>query len=174
MVSALFLFMFALSPAAHANNDFAFDTPAGIRLLPLFSITSDRDTIVNVFNLMIDGKNRAGGVLVRPNPNKLGVTADHAFWMRDIESPAGVALAEEQGLQVLTLQGQIDSATQEGRFHAKYLSNGLTGSYKSCDFLLKRSADGWYVKNAYNGRTVTTMKVVSWTLGISTLQGICN
>ncbi len=163
----------SLSQTVLADEFSPFDAPAGITLDYLFSITSDRDAIVNSFNLMVDERSLAAGVLVRPNPNKLGVIADHTFWMVDIEKPAGVTLAEAQGHKVLLLQGLLDRATQEGRFHVKYLSNGLTNSYKTCDFLLKKSGQGWYVKNAYTGQKVTTMRVVSWTLGITTLQGIC-
>jgi hypothetical protein len=72
----------------------------------------------------------------------------------------------------MILQGQMGDS-QEGQFKIKFLTNGLFHSYDSCDFNLRKSGDGWYVQNAYTGAVVRSVKVITKSLGIKTLQGIC-
>jgi len=84
-----------------------------------------------------------------------------------------VVLLSGQGHNALSLQGAFDPKSQEGLFHLTYLSNGLTGSYATCDFLLKRSGSNFYAENAYTGARITSAKIVTWSLGLDTLQGIC-
>jgi hypothetical protein len=172
-ILALVLLAFAASPSARADYMGDLGVPRGIKLESLFKITNDRDATMDTFNLMVDEKNLAAGVLISVDPRKREANPDHAFWLRDIEKPEGVVLVEAQGHKVLLLQGQLDRATQEGRFHVKFLTNGISNSYSSCDFLLKKTSSGWYAKNAYTGQKVTNMKIISWSLGLKTLQGIC-
>ena len=84
----------------------------------------------------------------------------------------GVVMTQKGNYKVLILQGTVNSA-QEGTFTIKYLTNGLFGSYSSCNFTLIHDGQGWYVQNAYTGREVTTMKVLTNSLGVTTLDGIC-
>jgi hypothetical protein len=146
--------------------------PPGVGLQPLVSITTDRDASKNNLSAMIDGKGNITGLY--------GVTTDGAeageqvFPLADIESAKGSVLAVVSGRNALILQGKLDRNTQEGRFRINYLSNGLFMKYKSCDFNLKKDPNGnSYVQNAYTGARVNRVHVISHSLGITDLQGIC-
>jgi hypothetical protein len=95
------------------------------------------------------------------------------FPFADIAKPNGVVLVEGQGHNVLLLQGQLDPSGLQGRFHLSYLANGLTNKYETCDLLLVKGADAWHAQNAYTGQKVTSVRIVTWSLGLKTLEGIC-
>lgn len=166
------ILILALLSSVSAFASESHNPPIDVSVQTLFSITNDRDSIQDSLQLMIDAKGLAAGYFVKPDP-KNNDRLENTFWMRDVEKQAGVALVEGQGHKVILLQGQLDRASQEGRFHLQYLANGLTNKYETCDFLLKKGDRGWYVKNAYNGQKVTNMKIITWSLGLTSLQGIC-
>ncbi len=176
---ALVLQFFAIFSAVHAAESDAmgeygaFAALAGASQQTLFTITNDRDSAVSAFRLLISENNLAAGVLYGPSSEMPNAAGARSFPMHDVEKTEGVALIDEQGHKVLFLQGQLDRATQEGRFHLKFLANGLQNTYKTCDFLLRKSGAKWLVKNAYTGNTVMNMKIITWSLGLTTLQGIC-
>ena len=169
MKTLLCLFVFAIGSAAHADS---VNPPRGITLQSLFSWTNDRDANKDSFNLMIDDKDLVAGMFLKLDSGQTDGT-DGTFWERDIESTDGALVLEGQGHKVMFLLGKLDRASQEGRFSLKYLANGLTNQFSTCDFLLKKDGNAWYVKNAYNGQKVTQMKIITWGLGLKTLQGIC-
>lgn len=144
----------------------------GTNLQPLVSITTDRDASTNALSAILDTNGKITGLYGVTND---GVsTGEQTFPLADIESKNGSVLAVVSGKNALILQGQLDRTTQEGRFRINYLSNGLFNKYKSCDFNLKKNASGKsYVQNAYTGATVTQVKVISHSLGITDLVGIC-
>jgi hypothetical protein len=145
--------------------------PPGLELDHLATLSSDRDNQVGALNVMLDGNNQVMGLYTRAQ----SVTADSSdiVWLRDIESPEGAVLAESDGKKVLILKGRLNRETQEGRFQIHYLANGLWKRYESCDFHLRRSAGDWYVENVYNNSKVDAIKVLTWSLGVTTLEGIC-
>jgi hypothetical protein len=150
--------------------------PPGMSLVRLVSLTSDRDQNVDYLNLMIDGNRKVTGMYSMPDPNNRDGSegsGSNVFWLRDIESPRGAVMMRAQNRDVLIMQGRLDPQTQEGRFVIRYLSNGLFGRYGSCEFYLRRSGNGWMVQNAYTRARVTNGKVLTHSLGITTLQGIC-
>lgn len=142
---------------------------AGGTVQPLFQMANDRDANVDSYGILADAGSAQAIVLAPNGQGDRGQT----FPFSQIASPNGAVILSGQGHNVLYFQGQLDRSTQTGRFHAKYLSNGLTNQYTTCDFLLQKDANGWYVQNAYTGARVTQVKIVTWTLGLKTLQGIC-
>lgn len=164
-------------PTLWATTLFAADqqidgVPPGTELQALVSITTDRDNSKNNLSAMVDGRGQIFGLY--------GVTTDGAeageqtFPLSDIEGPNGSVLAVVSGRNALILQGKLDRNTQEGRFRINYLTNGLFMKYKSCDFNLKKDAAGAsYVQNAYTGARVSQVRVITHSLGITDLEGIC-
>ena len=86
------------------------------------------------------------------------------------ELGSGAVLEEQQGVQALILTGQASS----GHLALKYVYNGLTKEYRSCNMNLTRNSKGeWALVNAYTGGALRTAKIITWSMGITTLQGIC-
>jgi hypothetical protein len=82
----------------------------------------------------------------------------------------GAVLEEQQGVQALILTGQVSL----GKLAMKYVYNGLSKEYRSCNMTLTRSSKGdWALTNAYTGAALRNAKIITWSLGISTLQGLC-
>ena len=135
----------------------------------LFTMSNDRDSGVVTYS--VDVQNDAvAGFVTSPGQNN---NRSDSFSINDIAKPNGVVVLSGQGHNVLFLQGSVDKATGEGRFHLKYLSNGLSNTYSTCDFLLKKSGSNYFAQNAYTGARITSAKIVTWSLGLKTLQGIC-
>lgn len=153
--------------------------PPGISLQQLITLTNDRDSNKNYLNLMVDQNHQAAGMYNLPDAgNKSGkddAKGKNVYWLQEIESPNGAVLAKGSGRDALILLGKLDRGTQEGRFTVKYLANGLSMRYEACDFLLKRTvgSDSWHIQNAYDGSTVTNIRVTTWMMGIESLEGIC-
>lgn len=178
----LALALLATLPAAQAEfwtsqrEVRAAAVPPGMSLFSLFTIANDRDAAMNRLSLLLDGSSQIAGMYIEQlKPTELFqfTPADGVALLRDIESNEGATLFEGQGRKVIILQGRLNRATQEGRFTLKYLTNGLSYTYDSCDLLLKKDAAGWYAQNAYNNRKITAAKIVTWSLGITTIEGIC-
>jgi hypothetical protein len=151
--------------------------PPGVNLQLLIRLTSDRDSDVTYLSAMRKKDDTLGGFYgshAQPLFSQDDdATGRNVFWLEEVESPSGAVLAESQGHKAIILNGQLDRSSQEGRFVVRYLSNGLFNRYKSCEFLLRRNGNGWFIQNAYTGRPITDVKVITHALGISTLQGLC-
>lgn len=161
--------------------------PPGHTLKKVTQLSTDRDAEITYLSVMMNQEGKVGGFYgstVAPaepedEPTEGELTAEeeaskrNVFWLDEVESSAGAVLAVVKGKKALILNGKLDRATQEGRFVIRYLSNGLFNSYKSCEFNLRRSAKSWYIQNAYNGQTVPRIKVITHSLGITTLEGLC-
>lgn len=158
--------------------------PPGITLKKITMISTDRDNEITYLSVMMNRQGKVEGFYGSPvvpsepneNPGLFGEesTADrNVFWLQEVESSAGAVLAVVKGKKALILHGALDRATQEGRFVIRYLSNGIFNSYKSCEFNLRRSGKGWYIQNAYNGQAVPHVRVITHSIGITTLEGLC-
>ena len=155
--------------------------PPGMSLQKMITLTTDRDSGVYFLHLMQDTRSlHPTGIFVEqrrtflrydgePDANPQGT----AFLLADIEKPAGVPLFEAQGRKVLILQGALDRETQEGRLHLKYLVNGLSMTYETCDVVLRKSKNEFWAQNAYTGAKISAVKVITSFLGVVTLEGIC-
>lgn len=132
----------------------------------LASLTSDRDNTVNKLSSVQSSDGTLVGLVGEDGTNQ------QMFPMSQISSNDGAVLVAVSGRNAVILKGNVD-ATNQGRFTIKYLSNGLFMSYKTCDFNLKHDSKGFWIQNAYTGATVTDVHVVTTSIGISTVQGIC-
>jgi hypothetical protein len=144
------------------------EVPSGTVSLPLVTITNDQNTQKTVLSALVDNEDRVVGLY-----SAGGEGPDEAYWLKDIEKPEGVALLERQGRAVISVQGQLDRETQEGRLSVRYLANALFGSSRTCQFDLENNGDRMYVRNIYTGKIVKQVNVVTGTAGIKALQGLC-
>jgi hypothetical protein len=157
MKTVILAFALALTSAAHAAS-----APT-----TLFTMADDRDAVVVNYTLLVDG-DTVTGFQMTPGQTK----ANDTFTIAQVAAPAGVVVLSGQGHNVMFLQGALDKSG-EGRFHLKYLSNGLTNNYATCDFLVKKSGSNFFAANAYTSARLTSAKIVTWSLGLKTLEGIC-
>jgi len=134
---------------------------------PLFSMSNDRDANVDKYEVELGADGNVTGFAVSP----AGKPAQ-SFSLASVARPDGAVLINSQGYDVLFLQGALKKGTQEGIFHLKYLSNGLSRSYTTCDFELKKKGDAYFAQST-SGQVITKAKMTSWSLGIASLVGIC-
>lgn len=160
--------------------------PPGHTLKKVTQLSTDRDNEITYLSVMMNEEGKVGGFYgssvapAEPESPAEELFAEeeeaagrNVFWLQEVESSAGAVLAMVKGKKALILNGKLDRATQEGRFVIRYLSNGIFNSYKSCEFNLRRTSKGWYIQNAYNGQAVPRVKVITHSIGISTLEGLC-
>lgn len=180
-MNKFFLLLALISGSAQANwfgslfQQFE-DVPGGIKLQKLITLSNDRNENINYLNLMIDTNNLVAGLFNKAdakNSPQEGESGRNIFWLREIESPEGATLAEIQGRKAVIIKGQLNREKQEGRFKIRYLANGFTMDYEECNFFLKRAGNGWAIKNAYTNATISKAKIITWSYGISTIEGIC-
>jgi hypothetical protein len=173
-----YLFAFYLLPAlifavpVLARADSPNDKTTLQRIIEL---TSDQDQNINYLSVMEDPSGDAEGI--ESDPDSKNTSTDNistSVSLAQIESDAGAVLLVRDGKNALILKGSLNSKTDVGQFTLSYLSNGLLMTYDSCDFLLKRDSGGWYVQNSSTGLKVTSVKVETWSLGITTISGICS
>ncbi|HEY8278881.1 MAG TPA: hypothetical protein VIH99_04615 [Bdellovibrionota bacterium] len=179
---SIFFFSLLVSGSAFANswmllaNDpkLAGPPPPGYALQKMLTLSNDRDAYLYHMHLMVPQNGMPAGLFVAEQaPNNADDLNGKPFWLNEIESRDGVVLLEGEGRKVLLMQGLLNRTTKEGRFHLKYLANGLSMKYESCDFILRNNAGKYWVQNAYTGEKVEKIHVVTYFLGISTLQGVC-
>lgn len=131
----------------------------------LIQLTNDRDANVAVVEWVTDA---AGATLgLRYTSNKK-VTD---FTLAQLNS--GAVLEAQQGVNALTMKGPIDPL-KGGNLTFTYVANGMMGSYKSCAAQLTRSTDGeWMLLHTTSRARIQSAKIVTWSMGITTLEGIC-
>lgn len=151
--------------------------PADMKLQKLITLSNDRDASLSHLNAMVDKNGQAAGLYnkleERGGFRVFDDEVDPVIWLRDIESKDGAVLFASQGRKAILIQGQLDRETQEGRFTIRYLANGVSMRYASCDILLRHKEGKWWVQNAYTKKKVTEAKITTWSFGITTLEGIC-
>lgn len=147
----------------------AADVPSGLEAQKLVKISSDQnDGKVVLMNALVKNGSLAGVLGSAP-----GVRAE-PIYLKDIEKPKGVVLYEQGGYEVLKISGKLSRATQEGKLVISYLTNGLWGSYKTCDVYVKRDSNGQYaLQNAYTRKLIKEVKMIVGQFGVSTIQGLC-
>jgi hypothetical protein len=150
--------------------------PPGHGLNKLLTMSSDRDTLTTELSAMINSTGEVAGLYSSPPKSSYFEGKEegrNVFWLSEIESEDGALMLEAQGKKVLFLEGRLNRETQEGKFRVRFLTNGLFGRYSTCDFHLRKNGNSWFVENAYTGRRVSQVKVITHSLGITTLQGFC-
>lgn len=151
------------------------EVPPGMHLQKVANLTSTKNTDVYYLNVMFDKNNLITGLYNKADPNnERESNSPNIFWLRDIESTDGAVLAIARGKKALIMQGILNRETQEGTFDLHYLANGLTMKYKSCKFNLRKSNNGgWHIQNFYTKAVIKKIHVVTHSIGISTIEGIC-
>lgn len=158
----LILMSLLLSVSISANAS----VPSGLKPLPLVTITNDKDSGTVQVSVLLDKNDKILGLYSKGEEAK-------TIWFKDVEKPAGVPLVESQGYTVISLQGSLSRERQEGRITARYLVNAMFGRAQACQFDLKASKDGWYIKNIYTGRPVKSIHVTTSSVGVNQIQGLC-
>ena len=87
----------------------------------------------------------------------------------------GVVLLQKSGYKVLVLQGRIDPQIEVGSFSLRFLKNAVFNSYSACPFFVRHSSAEapWFVQNAYTGKKVSSIRVITSAVGVQTLENIC-
>jgi hypothetical protein len=138
----------------------------------LFSLANDRGPGVNQVGLIVDG-GKVSALSYQTQDDK-GKVENKTFPIAALGTADGAVLEEGQGVKALAVLGSIDSAAGVGQVTFRYIYNGLTGRYKTCPADLKRSSAGdWTLFNHTTGTPIIGAKMITWSLGIDTLQGIC-
>ena len=151
---------------------FAADLPSGGAEQSLITLTSDKNSNVYELGVVLDSQNQLAGMF-NAFANDPNVKDQTNFTLGDIENSHGVVLLASGNKNALLLNGTYDNTKQTGRFTVKYLENGITMKYLSCDFLLSHPNGAWAVQNAYSGILVKSINVLAGLIGISTIQGLC-
>lgn len=150
--------------------------PPGLSAQFMLNIANDRDSNLSKLSVAFDKNHLLAGLYTEKVERSFFTVLESEtkyFPLRDIEDKEGAVLFESQGRKVLILQGQLNRSSQEGKFRINYLANGLSMRYESCDFNLRKKDDTWLVTNAATGKKVNEIKIITWSLGVTTLQGIC-
>jgi len=161
-LSILCALMLSYMPLTHA-----LDTAAN----KLVTISNDRDSSTSDLDLTLDGQNNVVGLAYVTTDS--GKTSEKDFQVSDLSAPDGAVLAEQQGVKALELTGSVDNTAGTGALTIHYISNGLTGEYGTCDTTIKRGMNGVWALYDSNGKLVTAAKVITYSFGISTIQGLC-
>ena len=101
------------------------------------------------------------------------------FPIGQIESLGGAVLEGQPGHDAIILQGRFARPSITADLNIRYLHNGITGQYRSCQVTLGRGADArWHLTNARH-QDVELISVRTWALplvgtaGIANLDGVC-
>jgi len=155
------LALFSYFPLSHALDN------SEVKLL---TFSNDRTAITDDLSLMLDAQGGVQGVAYLVND---GSTGEKDFTLATLAGGDGAVLEEQQGVKAIELLGHVDSAKGTGQFVVHYIANGLSGSYNDCNVNLQRGPSGWVLINAYTGQPVTAAKIITYSLGITTIDGIC-
>ncbi len=142
---------------------------SGDEFQQLAAVTNDRNASVDRLYVAVNAQGAVDGVRFLPGGSN--IPAD--FTDAEMSSAEGANI-EENSHKPIMLHSEL--AGQPGRINwvIDYLSNGLFGSYKSCRAAVVRDSHGqWHLLNVYNNKMVTQLRIKTWMMGITTIQGIC-
>jgi hypothetical protein len=161
-----YLLSCVLLTVAHAQVRTA--TAADVTFQPLASITNDRNADLQSLGVLLDAGQVVGlrfETIKGNNPHKSDFSID--------DMKAGAVLDGDAKHKAI-LRGSIDSTVGNADLVITYLSNGLLGKHKDCRASIVRDERGqWHIVNIYDHKWVNHLVVQTWTLGISTIEGIC-
>lgn len=138
---------------------------------PLATITNDRNKDVSHISTAFDGSQALVGLLFQTRHADTGKETSDEFSIAQIS--AGAVLDGDASHKVFILQGDIDGNKATNTLTVKYLSNGLTGSYDSCKVNLSKVDNHWAMVNYYDHKTITSIVVRTWALGIANVENVC-
>jgi hypothetical protein len=154
--------------------------PPGLTLQELVMISSDRNAEISRLSVAVDSSDRPQGVQLwthlLPTGQATVATKKLVYPVHAIESKDGVILDKEGSHVAIILKGTISEHSVSDLLTLEYLSNGLWNTYDSCETVLEKSADSpeWKLLNRATKLPVKSIFVKSWSLGITTLEGICD
>lgn len=143
----------------------------------LAEITNDRNSDINDLYILVGSDGLVQGIRFDtrdPSGDQAGQAATTDFSLSQLEAPSGAVLVSEQGYDAVILNGDIDSAGGVGTFTVRYLTDALLDSYAECPAQLKRNAQQqWQLLNSTTGAVITQLRIKSWSMGITTIEGLC-
>jgi len=144
-------------------------TAADLTFQPLASITNDRNADLQNLGVLLDAGQVVGlrfDTVNGSNPHVSDFSLD--------EMKAGAVLGGDARHKAIVLRASVDSTVGNADLVVTYLSNGLFGMHKDCRAGIVRDEGGqWHIVNVYDHKRVNHLVVQTWTLGISTIAGIC-
>jgi hypothetical protein len=140
----------------------------------LATVSNDRNADVSMLSLEVENNGTVDGLYFSTKHADTGQTTHTEFPLSQIQSADGVVLDGDATHKVFILQGTIDAQKGSGLLTVKYLANGLTGEYQQCGGIkLQRAQDQKWSLFNYKNQPLTKIEVVTWALGISTVQNVC-
>jgi len=177
------------SRAATEGNWGRSSGDAGCRAAPpiqfLAEVDNTRDSNFHCLGLELDGgviravrveTHQFAPAFRQPPFEQVTVTE---YSVATIESNRGAVLEGEPGHDAIILQGHFFNAVGHADLVTRYLYNGFTSEYRSCELRLDKSADSqWHLVNMddqlVSHIVVRTRQVlVIGTIGIADLEGAC-
>lgn len=141
----------------------------------LLRITNDRNATVSEMGIILHNPSMAVEGMRYAYYEANGKVTEKTYTVAQLTSAQGVVLEEERGVKAITLQGTLDEANGTGEWMLRYVANGLSKEYKDCPISLRRSPAGaWTLVKPGTSRTISDAHVVTWSLGIRTIQGLCD
>lgn len=142
---------------------------ADITFQPLASVTNDRNADLQSLGVLLDAGQVVG---LRFDTISGNDPHDSDFSIADMKT--GAVLDGDAKHEAIVLRGSIDSNGGKADLVVTYLSNGLFGKHRDCRADMVRDKSGrWHIVNTYSHKRVDRLVVQTWTLGISTIEGIC-
>ncbi len=159
-------FLSAMLSSAVCNVQFKNPTDV---FQPLATMTNDRNANIDKLYVAMDKRGVVEGIRFLPG----GSPCPADFTNAQISSPDGANLENDEHKPIM-LHANFNPNSNQTAFVVDYLSNGLWGTYKTCRAEVVRDSKGvWHLINTYTNTPVTHLSVKTWTLGISTIDGIC-
>jgi hypothetical protein len=167
MLNKIFI-MTALSLSAlSVHADASYDFRSMVTGQKFLTLQNDRNSDADVFYVNVSPK---GSVVGFDYVNQEG---DNNFSLAQLKAAGGVVLEEQQGIKALTLLGKITNSSGQGQLTFRYVSNGMMGQYQDCTAKFMRASDGtWNLVNSA-GTAIHSAKMITWSMGIKTIEGIC-
>jgi hypothetical protein len=139
----------------------------------LVAMSNDRDTVISDISFVTDhlGVVFRVSYLIRENGK---VTGQKSFPVAQLTTADGVVLEEERGVKALSLHGKVNSQSGQSSLYIRFVANGLTGEFKTCAMRAVRNPKGvWQLLDFRSLKPITQAKMLTWALGIQTIEGIC-
>ncbi|MGH8319225.1 MAG: hypothetical protein ACREUL_14820 [Steroidobacteraceae bacterium] len=160
LICALLALALAQARAATATN---------VTFQPLASITNDRNADLQSLGVLLDA-----GQVVGLRFDTINGSDPHQSDFSIDDMKTGAVLDGDAKHEAIVLRGSIDSTAGKAALVVTYLSNGLFGKRRDCRADMVRDEAGqWHIVNIYDHQRVDHLVVQTWTLGISTIEGIC-
>jgi hypothetical protein len=156
---------------------FSTNSFAGESLLPdkaikkslMATLASDQDDKTSKLYVLVDDKSAIQEFQFESTEGR------SIFTLKQVSSRDGVVLLNDQGYDAILLKGTISNELGKGEAVIKYLTNAWTSHYNSCPIKIERNKESqWKIINAHTAQSVEKLIIKVSTMGIKTIEGICN